>query len=172
MSYVVVFDIAQAGLKGLDFVAVNLCAALVALVLVAIFGYLAARRARNYHLIALGFIVVVLRLLGGWKAYRDYAAARSCGEARVVEGVVSYFKPVPFTGHGSEVFCVNEKCFRYSDYRATPGFNNTSSHGGPIRLGLPVRVTYVGETIVKLEIARCVASGPGSLAMKSGACER
>lgn len=34
----------------------------------------------------------------------------------------------------------------------TSAFNNTSSHGGPIREGLPVRVTYSRNAILKLEI--------------------
>jgi hypothetical protein len=51
-----------------------------------------------------------------------------------------------------ESFCVSGVCFRYSDYVVTAGFNQTSSHGGPIRDGLPVRVTYIGNTIVKLEV--------------------
>jgi nitrate reductase NapE component len=42
--------------------------------------------------------------------------------------------------------------FCYSDYMLVCGFNNTSSHGGPVRSGLPVRVTYAGENIFKLEI--------------------
>jgi len=53
-----------------------------------------------------------------------------------------------------ERFCVSGVCFAYSDFVITSGFNNTSSHGGPIREGLPVRVTYVGDMIVKLEVAR------------------
>jgi hypothetical protein len=40
----------------------------------------------------------------------------------------------------------------YSDYVVTAGFNNTASHGGPIRQDLPVRISYVGNSIVKLEI--------------------
>ena len=52
-----------------------------------------------------------------------------------------------------ERFCVSGTCFEYSDYVVTGGFNNTSSHGGPIRAGLPVRVSHVGDRIVKLEIA-------------------
>jgi hypothetical protein len=52
-----------------------------------------------------------------------------------------------------EKFCVNDHCFEYSDYVITGGFNNTRSHGGPIREGLPVRVTFIRNKIIKLEVA-------------------
>jgi hypothetical protein len=49
--------------------------------------------------------------------------------------------------------------FAYSDYVVTPGFNNTSSHGGPMREGLYVRIHYTGSVtgvaIVKLEVRDC-----------------
>lgn len=76
------------------------------------------------------------------------------GSATVVEGPVTNFKPMPATGHRMERFCVQQACFEYSDFVITAGFNNTSSHGGPIREGLPVRVTFVGKEIAKLEVAR------------------
>jgi hypothetical protein len=74
----------------------------------------------------------------------------------VVTGVVRDFVPMPYEGHAWEQFCVQTACFHYSDYYLTGGFNHTSSHGGPIRAGRPVRITYVprrdGNVIVKLEI--------------------
>lgn len=33
------------------------------------------------------------------------------------------------------------------------GFNQIASHGGPIRAGLPLRVTYYDGQILRLEIA-------------------
>ncbi len=31
-------------------------------------------------------------------------------------------------------------------------FNNAASRGGPIREGLPVRISHIGNTILKLEV--------------------
>jgi hypothetical protein len=48
---------------------------------------------------------------------------------------------------------VESQCFSYSDYGDSVGFSNTSVRGGPIKAGLPVRVTFVGNTILKLEVS-------------------
>jgi hypothetical protein len=70
----------------------------------------------------------------------------------VAEGVVTDFVPMPYEGHKDECFTVNEQRFCYSDYGVSSGFSNSASHGGPIREGLPVRVSYVGNTILRLEV--------------------
>ena len=104
----------------------------------------------------LGF-AVLWTVIAFTTTWRDYSAAKSALEenrASVVEGLVSKFEAMPVTGHAKERFCVRETCFENSDYIVSAGFHTTSSHGGPIREGLPVRVTYVGNTIVRLEVAK------------------
>jgi hypothetical protein len=99
-----------------------------------------------------------------WQTYQDYRRPMLSIRAvqpvvRVVEGPVEAFVPMPVSGHAMEKFCVQSECFEYSDYVLTEGFNNTSSHGGPIKPGLPVRIAYVDRgtwprnLIVKLEVA-------------------
>jgi len=61
---------------------------------------------------------------------------------------------MPYTGHQDETFTVNGVRFSYSDFGVTCGFNNSASHGGPIREGLQVRIHYVGNAILRLEVAR------------------
>lgn len=86
--------------------------------------------------------------------YSNLTSALSDGRAKVVEGIVENFHPMPASGHDSERFCVEGVCFSYSDFGITFGFNNTSSHGGPIKSGLRVRVTHLHNSILKLEIAQ------------------
>lgn len=74
------------------------------------------------------------------------------GQFSTVEGDVTNFRPMPYEGHQDECFSVQSETFCYSDYGVTAGFNNSASHGGPIREGLPVRVSYIGNTIVRLEV--------------------
>jgi hypothetical protein len=77
------------------------------------------------------------------------------GQAQIVEGTVEDFHPMPFGGHDTERFRVGGVHFAYSDFVVSPGFNHTSSHGGPIRQGLAVRIHYRGPedraTILMLE---------------------
>ena len=89
------------------------------------------------------------------KMIPDYQRARSAylsGNYSVVQGLVTDFQPMPYQGHGEECFTVDSETFCYSDYVVTLGFNNTASHGGPIREGLPVRVSFIGNTILRLEV--------------------
>jgi len=165
MQYRVVFDITSAGYQSWSFAAPGLIFIAVGALLVAIvasqktlpFPWWSTRPAAS-KVFAYFFLcfAVVWTLIAFCSTYREYSsldAARRNGSAKVVEGVVTNFKPMPATGHAMERFCVLAACFEYSDYVVTSGFNNTSSHGGPIREGLPVRVTYIGDSIVKLEVA-------------------
>jgi hypothetical protein len=105
-------------------------------------------------LLAFAIIWTVTTFVGTYRSYWVAVDALKTNAARVAEGVVTDFEPMPASGHAMESFCVSGTCFQYSDYVATAGFNNTSSHGGPIREGLPVRVTYLGDTILKLEVSK------------------
>ena len=88
--------------------------------------------------------------------FREYYSLRSAyrrSQFSVVEGRVTNFRPMPYQGHQDECFSVQSRTFCYSDYAVTAGFNNSASHGGPVREGLLVRVSYVGNAIVRLEVA-------------------
>ncbi len=114
-----------------------------------------------------GFFVVMLTFaliwtgIASWLVFGNYFQARNTylnGEFMVVEGRVEHFQPMPWAGHAMERFEVDGVLFEYSDYVVTPGFNNTSSHGGPMREGLPVRIAYIltrpYRTILKLEVGK------------------
>ena len=70
----------------------------------------------------------------------------------VVEGPVTDFVPMPEAGHAMETFRVQGQSFSYSDFVVVSGFHNAASHGGPIHDGLNVRVTHVGDVILKIEV--------------------
>ena len=162
MEYRTVFDVAEAGYKAWTFPAFGL-------IFVAIGGVLVAYRKRLpvwskwpfrssgpvvFCVFAFAILWTGMAAVSTFSEYSALSKARAGNNVQVVEGLVTDFKPMPVTGHGRERFCVSGVCFEYSDYVVTSGFNNTSSHGGPIHEGLQVRVSYVCNTIVKLEIAK------------------
>ena len=108
--------------------------------------------------IAVGLCVILIALNSLRTGYDELVEAMRSGSIVVVEGSVQNYHPMPAAGHDTERFTVGGEPFAYSDYKKTGGFNNAASHGGPIRAGLPVKITFVrssyGNVIVKLEIAR------------------
>jgi hypothetical protein len=102
--------------------------------------------------------------LAGWYTYGEYREVHRAideGRTKFAEGPVTHFVPMPKGGHAMESFCIAERCFTYSDYVVTTGFNNTAVKGGPItRNGIKARITYVGishavalrNIIVKVEV--------------------
>lgn len=72
------------------------------------------------------------------------------GQAEVVEGSVV----IDFELFGkNECISVAARSFCYSDSNVTAGFNRTRALGGPMRNGLQVRISSIGETIVRVEVA-------------------
>jgi len=153
-QYRVVFDLSQKGFQwwfpafGLIFVAVG-----------GVIIWLGRRnrwpRSRKF----VGYFMIGFACLWSGLAFAtifaEYSSLRSAyrkGQFSVVEGLISNFRPMPYEGHQEECFSVQSQTFCYSDYVVTGGFNNATSHGGPIHLGLAVRVSYIGGAIVRLEV--------------------
>jgi hypothetical protein len=153
VEYTTVFDLAESGFKAWWFPAVGLVFIVIGILVV--LGRANHLGGRRFPFVFLGFAIIWTTVSGFWM-YSEYRTLRNArdGTAQVVEGRISDFLPMAKSGHEMERFCVSGKCFEYSDFVVTSGFNNTSSHGGPIREGLLARVTYVGDAIVKLEIAQ------------------
>jgi hypothetical protein len=102
-------------------------------------------------LIAVSVIFTVAGL-GSYFEYKQNLNILITGQASYVEGEVYDFKPMPYSGHSLEVFSVNNISFSYSDYIKNAAFNNTASHGGPIKNGLSVKIWYYKGEILKLLI--------------------
>lgn len=161
MHYQTVFDIATAGYKSWNFPAFGLVGIAAGALLVARRKHLPGTWAKRpvasavfaWFFLVFAVLWTAMAFVATYGDYRSLSDAERSGKVQVVEGLVTDFHPMPASGHAMEKFCVSGTCFEYSDYVVTGGFNNTSSHGGPIRAGLPVRVSHVGDRIVKLEIA-------------------
>ena len=111
------------------------------------------RAFRWFYLVFAVCWTVASGLAVGVGSYRA-SHALNTGAYSVVEGRVEKFTPMPWQGHADESFDVKGVHFAYSDYAVTAGFNNSASHGGPLRAGLQVRIAYRDGEILRLEVAR------------------
>jgi hypothetical protein len=162
MHYRVVFDIAETGYKSWSFPAFGLIFIIAGVGLVLFRGHFpgwwgkrpGASSVFAFSFLGFALLWTAIAFFSTSNEYSSLSSSKAEGNVAIVEGPVTDFKPMPYSGHAIESFCVEGKCFSYSDYVVTSGFNNTSSHGGPIREGLQVRVSYVDNAIVKLEVAQ------------------
>lgn len=153
LTYYTVFEIGQKGPRWNSYVP------LVLMISVAVLLIWLAKRTKSFQWrtgIIVGGVVSALFfmsfVIGVFKSVRLQRAYQR-DEYSVIEGTVEDFQPMPPEGHQEECFSVKAKRFCYSDFRGTPAFNNTTSHGGPIKKGLHVRIAYIGNDILRLQIA-------------------
>jgi len=106
----------------------------------------------GYTFIIFASLYTVAVFYETYTAYRAAIGDYLSENYEIIEGVVGNFEPMPYAGHRDECFSVGATRFCYSDYRITPEFNQTASHGGPIREGLPVRITHHNGRILRLQI--------------------
>jgi hypothetical protein len=164
--FVKVFDVFDSGFRdwtfsafGLIFVAVGIVVAVFPKIIKAAgipFLDGQSRTGRLFRYGFLGFAVLwtAISFSMTYSQYQRHEALAQGSGCRVVEGPVEHFVPMPYGGHSVESFSVSGVLFSYSDFIVTDGFNNTSSHGGPINRDSYVRICYdpVGNVILRLEI--------------------
>ncbi|MEE2733508.1 MAG: hypothetical protein VYA55_21990 [Pseudomonadota bacterium] len=160
MDYEVAFEISQSGIGELTFALSGLLFVGIGAILIRFRSSLFKGKpkwvANLFSYFFFGFSIVWTLGAGigiGFEqsSLRDKYAA---GNFNVIEGKVENFDPMPAEGHKMESFTVKGVKFEYSDFMVTPGFHNAASRGGPIKEGLPVRISYIGNTILKLEVPK------------------
>ncbi len=102
-------------------------------------------------------IIFLLTFPDDFSSLKELKRIYNAGEYKVVEGVIEDFHPMPRSGHEMESFTVNNINFKYSDFVINHCFNNTASHGGPIKQnGQQVRLSYITigfeNRILKVEL--------------------
>jgi len=160
-GYQTVFDITQTGFKSWKFSALGLIFvafgfAMPFLIKKGIIRKSPQAMEKWLPLFFVGFAILwtMTSFIATFDDYRRASGAMRSNQAEVVEGMVTQFKPMPYTGHAMESFVVDGVMFKYSDYVITAGFNNTASHGGPIREGLPVKIWHLGGEILRLDVKK------------------
>jgi hypothetical protein len=164
--FVKVFDVLDSGFKDWTFSAFGLIFIAIGLV---IFVFPSAIRAlgipylnvqsgfralSRYGVLGFAILWTAFVFYGTYSAHLRHRTLAREGRCRNVEGPVEHFVPMPYAGHAQESFSVDGAPFRYSDFNVTDGFNNTSSHGGPINGDSHVRICYDPSdgAILRLEI--------------------
>jgi hypothetical protein len=164
--FVKVFDVLDSGYKDWSFAAFGLIFVVAGIVVAAFPIIIKAagipflenqsrfRKISRYAMLAFAVLWTVVVFSATYTQYMRHKSLAQQGGCRVVEGPVERFVPMPYTGHAVESFFVSGVPFIYSDFIVTDGFNNTSSHGGPIRNDSYVRICYdpAGNVILRLEI--------------------
>jgi hypothetical protein len=165
-NFVKVFDVLDSGFRTWTFPAFGLIFVAIGLVIVLFPKIINALGIPNrnfipklnavYRYSVLGFAILwtVAVFYGTYSQYLRHKALVQQNGCRVVEGSVEHFVPMPYNGHALESFSVAGVSFKYSDFNITDAFNNTSSHGGPIKADSYVRICYdpTENAILRLEI--------------------
>jgi hypothetical protein len=149
VSYTTVFDVTQSGFRHWWFPA----AGLIFIVVGAGMFVFGRRRVFASFFLLFACFWTLASLALTTSDYFGLAGDLRHGRCEIVEGSVEQFDPMPYTGHKDESFVVAGHRFHYSDYEVSAGFNQSTSHGGPIHDGLQVRIHCVGNRIAKLEVA-------------------
>ncbi|MFN5071490.1 MAG: hypothetical protein ACK5R0_03590 [Bacteroidota bacterium] len=104
-----------------------------------------------------GLIISLLTIPSSISSQQKTKEIFETKEYKIVEGEIENFNPMPYEGHAVESFTVKGVYFEYSDYILWDAFNNTASHGGPIKNnGQLVRLSYITvdeeNRILKIEL--------------------
>lgn len=107
----------------------------------------------------IGYVIVAAPVLLGafqtvdWYVERhEHIAALSNGQYAVIEGRVENLRPPGSGRDPKESFSISGHRFEYSSYRTTTCFNLTTPRGGPIREGMMIRVKFIDECILRIEL--------------------
>ena len=151
-AYVTVFSVADRNIETYAFVGIGIAATLGGLL-----AGSSGRRGRDRKLARLGAAISILSALwvmvavtGTLSRAASLKAALNSSGAQVSEGRVEDFQPMRGGCHSDESFTVAGQRFSYRDCYVTGAFNHT---GGPIYPDEQVRVTHLGNAILKLEVA-------------------
>jgi hypothetical protein len=103
----------------------------------------------------LGFIFIVSGLFFSiymWQQFEHSCKALKNGNCKIVEGSVTEHRITSTGNRESESFIVADKQFSYADNIVVVGFNRTPKHGGKIKNDMNLKVFYLEDRIIRIEI--------------------
>lgn len=164
MNYEIVFDVAQQQIDIWDIITPTLVfGVIITLVGIGILVNIIPSRIGTPKWAAVIFCLVgavfsfYLASVSYLNIYRQreyYFRSLAEGTTSIVEGCVMNYTPRESLDRGPlESFSVNNITFEYNGSRSQYGFHETKALGGPIRAGLYVRINYIDNVILRIEIA-------------------
>jgi hypothetical protein len=159
-TFQIVFDLTRAGYRTWWFPAHGLVFVVIGAIMVFFpklldflyWGFIkgTGRRAFSWIFFLFACSWITFSFLSTYGEYATLQDRLDRGAVEVVQGRVENFH----ADAKRESFNVGTARFEYSYFVATSAFNTPSTHGGPLRAGLVVRITHVDGKIVRLEILR------------------
>ncbi len=146
-----VFDIVQTGYKNWDGPIFAFVVSLSLYLLLRIFNLLDESKRRRAILLGLCFASV--SFIGTFTDYVYHSQKMKNNETLYVEGIVTNFKPMPTGGRSEETFTVSGVSFSFANLPMS-GYNVVKYKGGVIKNGLYVKIWYVDNNILRLELVR------------------
>jgi hypothetical protein len=135
-----------------------LCAGIVLVIGFAI-PWISKRASRGRRIWFLYILGPFYFLFGGLLLYSDlsngwiFTSALANNQCDIVEGTVQVLYEQPRDGHArGDRIRVSDKVFTYSYWQETLCYNKTISQGGELRNGVVVRLHYIGNDILEVEI--------------------
>jgi hypothetical protein len=87
-----------------------------------------------------------------WQQFEHSRKALKNGNCKIVEGSVTEHKVTSNDNRESESFIVAGKRFSYADNIVVVGFNRTPKHGGTIKNDMNLKIFYLEDRIIRIEI--------------------
>ena len=145
MEFETLYDIQQAGCR-YGFVPIVLLGVLV-------IALATGRRSTHPLAMALFFaILTAIAYLATWHEYFSLLRGMQAGQAATMTGAVHDFQAAA-NEKAPESFAVDGQTFTYRNFATKQGFHTLRMDGNPLVDGATVRVTYVGDHILRLEVA-------------------
>lgn len=102
--------------------------------------------------ICLGSVLMGVSVYSAWNNSVDAIRALDTGASQRTEGAVTHFYQTAWKGNAKDSFSVGPIRVDYTDYDALATHANVITYPGCLREGVPVRISYDGGRLLRVEI--------------------
>jgi hypothetical protein len=102
--------------------------------------------------ICFGLILMSVAIFSAWNNSVRAIHTLDTGADQRVEGAVTHFHQTAWKGNAKDSFSVGPIGVDYTDYDALATHANVITYPGCLREGVPVRISYSGSRVLRIEI--------------------